>query len=53
MNPVFIILVVLIAAALWVSLAWLFPKLGRDVKDIWEDVKYSMEDNYDDEGDEK
>lgn len=50
MNPVFVILVLLIAGALWVSLAWLFPKLGREVKDIWEDVKYSMQDDYDDEG---
>lgn len=47
MNPVFIVLVILGAVILWFSINSLFPLIGRIVCGLWEETKYNMTDNND------
>ena len=45
MNPVFIVLVVLCAVILWFSINSLFPVIGKIVCGLWEETKFNMTDN--------
>lgn len=47
MNPVFIVLVVLGAVILWFSINSLFPVIGKIVCGLWEETKFNMTDNND------
>lgn len=47
MNPVFVILVILGAVILWFSINSLFPLIGRIVCGLWEETKFNMTNNND------
>ena len=42
MNPVFLILLFVVAVLLWLLLSWLFPFFGTVGKRLWNDAKYNM-----------
>ena len=43
MNPIFPLLVLLVAIILWFLLSWLFFPLGRFVSRIWNDAMDEMD----------
>lgn len=49
MNPVFLLLVILGGVLLWFSINSLFPKIGRIICGLWEETKFNMSDNNDEE----
>ena len=49
MNPVFILLVILIGIMLWFSINSLFPLIGDFICGLWEETKFNMSNNNDEE----
>jgi hypothetical protein len=49
MNPVFILLVILSGVLLWFSINSLFPVIGDFICGLWEETKFNIEQNDDDE----
>ena len=49
MNPVFILLVILIGIMLWFSINSLFPLIGDFICGLWEETKFNMSNNNNDE----
>ena len=49
MNPVFILLVILGGVLLWFSINSLFPAIGRFLYGLWEETKFNMSNNNDEE----
>ena len=49
MNPVFLLLVVLGGVLLWFSINSLFPKIGKILYGLWEETKFNMSNDDDDE----
>lgn len=49
MNPVFILLVILSGVLLWFSINSLFPVIGDFICELWEETKFNMKQNDDDE----
>lgn len=47
MNPFFVILVILGAVILWFSINSFFPLIGKIICGLWEETKYNMTDNND------
>jgi hypothetical protein len=45
MNPVFVLLVILCGVILWFSINSLFPVIGKIVCGLWEETKFNMTDN--------
>lgn len=43
MNPVFWLGVILLAVALWFSLSYLFPSIGRSIKDLIQNTKSDID----------
>ena len=48
MNPVFLLLVVLGGVLLWFSINSWFPKIGKILCGLWEETKFNMSSNDDD-----
>lgn len=42
MNPVFLLLVILGGVILWFSINSLFPKIGEILCGLWEETKFNM-----------
>lgn len=51
MNPVFWLGVAILAVALWFSLSYLFPSIGRSIKDLVHDTKLDIDTEIVDEED--
>lgn len=49
MNPVFLLLVILGGVVLWFSINSLFPKIGKILYGLWEETKFNMSNNDDEE----
>lgn len=49
MNPVFLLLVVLGGVLLWFSINSWFPRIGKILYGLWEETKFNMSDNNDEE----
>lgn len=49
MNPVFLLLVVLGGVILWFSINSWFPKIGKILCGLWEETKFNMSNDDDDE----
>lgn len=47
MNPVFIFIVILLAALLWFLLSFMFKPIGKLFYRLWEDAKENMTDESD------
>lgn len=43
MNPAFVIIVVIIAALIWVTLSYAFTDIGKIVKDLFKQVEKDIE----------
>lgn len=52
MNPVFFLLVILGGVILWFSINSWFPKIGKIICGLWEETKFNMS-NDDDNDEEK
>ncbi len=42
MNPIFIVIVIILALMLWAGLNIFFPTIGDVLLDMWEDIKRSI-----------
>lgn len=49
MNPVFFLLVILGGVLLWFSINSWFPKIGKILYGLWEETKFNMSNDDDDE----
>ena len=49
MNPVFLLLVVLGGVLLWFSINSWFPRIGKILCGLWEETKFNMSNDYDDD----
>ncbi len=49
MNPVFLLLVILGGVILWFSINSWFPKIGKILCGLWEETKFNMSKDDDDE----
>ena len=43
MNPAFVIIVIIVAALIWVTLSYAFTDIGKIVKDLFKQVKKDIE----------
>lgn len=43
MNPAFIIIVIIVAALIWVTLSYAFTDIGKIVKDLFRQVEKDIE----------
>lgn len=43
MNPAFVIIVIIIAALIWVTLSYAFTDIGKIVKDLFRQVEKDIE----------
>lgn len=43
MNPAFVIIVIIVAALIWVTLSYAFTDIGKIVKDLFRQVEKDIE----------
>lgn len=49
MNPIFVVLVIIATILLWFLLSFAFPAIGRLSYRLWNDAKYNMDKDFNNE----